>query len=143
MLEEVLPRVWAELPDTKLALVGAGLELPAGTDPRVEARGFVEDLRDAYATASCAVVPLLVGGGTPLKLIEALAYGLPVVATPRAVAGLAIESGVNGLVADGPEAFAAELTRVLRDGAEEVARRGRALAAERYSIAALSELLDV
>jgi glycosyltransferase involved in cell wall biosynthesis len=143
MLEEVLPRVWAELPDAKLALVGAGLELPAGTDPRVEARGFVEDLRDAYATASCAVVPLLVGGGTPLKLIEALAYGLPVVATPRAVAGLAIESGVNGLVADGPEAFAAELTRVLRDGAEEVARRGRALAAERYSIAALSELLDV
>ena len=50
----------------------------------METLGFVEDLRDAYAGARCAVVPLLQGGGTPLKLIEALAYGLPVIATPRA-----------------------------------------------------------
>jgi glycosyltransferase involved in cell wall biosynthesis len=140
LLEEVLPRVWTQLPAAKLLLVGAGL---AGThfDERVEVCGFVEDLRTAYARACCAIVPLLQGGGTPLKLIEALAYGLPVVATPRAVAGLAVRDGEHCLLAPDAETFAAALVRVLRDGAPGLARRGRALAAERYSIEALSELL--
>ncbi len=141
LLEEVLPRVWAHLPDAKLALVGAGLEQQPPADPRVEALGYVEDLHATYARASCAVVPLLQGGGTPLKLIEALAHGLPVVATPRAVAGLAVCDGEHCLLADGAEAFAQALIRVLRDGAPELARHGRELAAERYSIAALSELV--
>jgi glycosyltransferase involved in cell wall biosynthesis len=155
LLDEVFPRVWAELPDAKLTLVGAGLEHAStgpqqatfdpgrgpGADPRVEALGFVEDLRAAYATADCAVVPLLQGGGTPLKLIEALAYGLPVIATPRAVAGLAVRGGEHCLLADGAEDFAAALVPTLRDGAPELARRGRELAAERYSIEALSRLL--
>lgn len=170
LLGEVLPRVWEQLPDAKLALVGSGLEralqeADAGSDParsgsasegsftrssgpgtmvidpRVEALGFVDDLRGVYASACCAVVPLLQGGGTPLKLIEALAYGLPVVATPRAVGGLAVRDGEHCLVADGAEAFAAALVRVLRDGASELAHRGRELVAERYSIEALSRLL--
>lgn len=142
LLEEVLPRVWNVLPDAKLALVGAGLALRELTDdPRVEGLGFVDDLRSAYARASCAVVPLLQGGGTPLKLIEALAYSLPVVATPRAVVGLEVRDGEHCLVADGAEAFAETLIRVLRDGAPEVGRRGRELALERYSIEALTRLL--
>ena len=66
---------------------------PPSSDPRVEALGFVDDLASVYASARCAVVPLLQGGGTPLKLIEALAYGLPVIATPRAVAGLEVRDG--------------------------------------------------
>jgi glycosyltransferase involved in cell wall biosynthesis len=141
MLEEVLPRVWAELPLARLALVGAGLEHAPPADERVEALGFVEDLRAAYAVSSCAVVPLLVGGGTPLKLIEALAFGLPVVATPRAVAGLEVRDGEDCVVAEGAEAFATQLARVLCEGADQIADNGRRLAAERYSIEALSELL--
>ncbi len=141
LLEEVLPRVWAELPDARLALVGAGLERAPSEDARVEALGFVDDLAHAYASASCAVVPLLQGGGTPLKLIEALAYGLPVIATPRAVAGLEVRDGEHCLIAGTGAAFAAALVRVLRDGAPELARGGRELAAERYSIEALSALL--
>ena len=89
----------------------------------------------------CAVVPLLQGGGTPLKLIEALAYGLPVVATPRAVAGLDVRDGEHFLVADGAEAFAAALVRVLRDGAPELGPARARAGAERYSIEALSELV--
>lgn len=141
LLEEVFPRVWAELPDARLTLVGTGLRESPSNDPRVEVRGFVEDLRNAYAGASCAVVPLLQGGGTPLKLIEALAYGLPTIATARAAAGLELRDGEHCLIAAGGEAFAAALLRVLRDGAPELARRGRELAAERYSIEALSALL--
>jgi glycosyltransferase involved in cell wall biosynthesis len=141
LLEEVFPRVWAELPDARLTLVGTGLGESPSSDPRVEVRGFVENLRNAYAGASCAVVPLLQGGGTPLKLIEALAYGLPVVATTRAAAGLELRDGEHCLIAEGGESFAAALLGVLRDGAPELARRGRELAAERYSIEALSALL--
>jgi glycosyltransferase involved in cell wall biosynthesis len=141
LLDEVFPRVWKELPDAKLALVGAGLGQPPSSDPRVETLGFVDDLRAAYARSSCAVVPLLQGGGTPLKLIEALAYGLPAIATPRAVAGLGLCHGEHCLVADGDQAFADALVRVLRDGAPEIAQAGRRLAEERYSIEALSTLL--
>jgi glycosyltransferase involved in cell wall biosynthesis len=141
LLAEVMPRVWAELPDARLRLVGAGLEQPPSADPRVEALGFVDDLADAYAEVSCAVVPLLQGGGTPLKFVEALAYGLPIVATPRAAAGLAVRDGEDCLLADGAEAFAAALVRVLRDGAPGLGQRGRALAEERYSIAALTALV--
>lgn len=141
LLEEVLPRVWAELPEARLALVGGGLERVPSNDPRVEATGFLSDLRDAYASARCAVVPLLQGGGTPLKFVEALAYGLPVLATPRAAAGLAVSDGVDCLLAGDAAGFAAKLVTVLRDGAPGLGERGRALALERYSIEALTRLL--
>ena len=141
LLEEVLPRVWAQLPDAHLLLVGAGLERPPSDDSRVRSLGFVEDLAETYAQARCAVVPLLHGGGSPLKLIEAFAYGLPVIATPRAVSGLDIHEGVDCLVAESAEPFAATLVQVLRDGAPEIARAGRKLAEERYSVEALAALL--
>jgi polysaccharide biosynthesis protein PslH len=141
LLDEVFPKVWAELPEARLTLVGAGLGQRPSSDPRVEALGFVDDLSAAYASASCAVAPLLQSGGTPLKVIEALAHGLPVIATSRAAAGLELRDGQSCLLADDGEAFARALVDVLRDGAPELARRGRELAMERYSIEALSALL--
>jgi glycosyltransferase involved in cell wall biosynthesis len=141
LLDEVFPRVWRELPQARLALVGAGLDRPPSADSRVEALGFVDELHLAYASARCAVVPLLQGGGTPLKLIEALAHGLPVLATSRAAAGLQLRDGEHCLLADDAASFAAALVRLLREGAPELGARGRALAAERYSIEALAQLL--
>jgi hypothetical protein len=61
--------------------------------------------------------------------------------TPRAVAGLSVRDGVHCRVADGGEAFAAALVELLRDGGGELGQRGRELAAERYSIEALTRLL--
>jgi polysaccharide biosynthesis protein PslH len=141
LLEEVFPRVWAELPDVQLTLIGRGLDERPSEDPRVRALGFVDDLGPYYAGARCAVVPLLHGGGTPLKLVEALAHGLPVIATPLAAKGLDVRDGEHCLIAGDGEAFAAALVRVLRDGAGELGRRGRQLALDRYSIEALSALL--
>jgi len=86
-------------------------------------------------------VPLLQGGGTPLKLIEALAYGLPVIATPRAAAGLELHDGEDCLIAADAPAFAAALVRVLPRRRARARRRGRELAQERYSIEALSSML--
>ena len=127
-----------------LTVAGTGLDGPPSADQRVRALGFVEDIEAVYATASCAVVPLLQGGGTPLKLVEALAHGLPVVATPRAAAGLEVRDGEHCLVADGPEAFAQALVSVMSEGpqARALGRRGRELALDRYSIEALGQLLS-
>jgi glycosyltransferase involved in cell wall biosynthesis len=142
LLDEVLSRVWEQLPDARLMLVGAGLERRPSDDPRVETLGFVDDLAGAYASSRCAVVPLLQSGGSPLKLIEALAYGLPTIATSRAVAGLRDASdGEHLLVANGGNAFAQAIVAVLRDGAPQLGRAGRRLAEERYSIEALAALL--
>jgi glycosyltransferase involved in cell wall biosynthesis len=141
LLDEVFPRVWAQLPDARLTLVGSGLEYPPCEDSRVESLGFVDSLASVYANARCAVVPLLQGGGTPLKLIEALAYGLPVIATPRAVAAMRLEDGVDCLVAGDGEAFAQTLVDVLRKGSVELGRNARRVAEERYSIEALEALL--
>jgi glycosyltransferase involved in cell wall biosynthesis len=141
LLDEVMPEVWAQVADAQIVLVGAGAGAPAGDGLRVQRLGYVDDLRAAYVGARCAVVPLLQGGGTPLKLIEALAYGLPTIATPSAVAGLQVHDGKDCLVAEGAQEFAQAMVSVLRDGAPALGRRGRALAQEHYSIAALAELL--
>lgn len=141
LLEEAMPDVWKRLPETRLALVGRGLEEAAPADPRVETLGFVEDLDRVYATAACVAVPLLQGGGTPFKFIEALAHGVPVVATPRAGAGLLVNAGEHYLEAADGRAFGEQLVKLLRDGDDGLGARGRALAQERYSIEALTELV--
>ncbi|MHB1998893.1 MAG: glycosyltransferase family 4 protein, partial [Solirubrobacteraceae bacterium] len=141
LLEDVMPRVWEQLPQARLGVAGAGLERPPCADPRVEILGFVERLRPEYARSSCAVVPLLRGGGTPLKLIEALAHALPVVATDRAASGLQLTSGLDCLLAGNAEELATSLIEVLRDGAPEIAKRGREVAERLYSVQRLSELI--
>lgn len=142
LLDEVMPRVWARRPEAHLALVGRGLELDGPIDPRVELLGFVDDLDAQYDRASCAVVPLLSGGGSPLKFVEALAHGIPVVATPLAARGLDhLVAGEHYLEAEAPQAFADALVSVLADGAGPVAAAGRAVAEREYSIATLSRIL--
>jgi len=142
LLDEVYPRVWERLPQAELLLVGGGLEGDPSPDPRVRRAGFVRELAGAYAQARCALVPLRQGGGTPLKFVEALAYGLPVLATPRAAAGLAVSDGVDCRLAEGADAFAAALVELLQQGAPGLGARGRQLAMERYSIEALTRLLS-
>src|SRR5205814_1023815 len=115
--ESVMPLVWRKLPDAKLMFVGKGLEQGFASDERVEARGFVDDLATAYGAADCAIVPLLTGGGSPLKFVEALAYGLPVVATPHAAAGLDARAGEHYREGSTPEELADALVEVLGEGA--------------------------
>jgi polysaccharide biosynthesis protein PslH len=143
---EVMPVVWRARPDARLRAVGRWPGKPwRPDDERVELAGFVADIHAAYAAARCCVAPLAESGGTPLKVVEALAVGLPLVATSTAVRALdALEPGRDVLVADGREAFAAALLDVLDSGYEHGARGAAARAAveRNYSVDAIAGVLD-
>jgi glycosyltransferase involved in cell wall biosynthesis len=138
LVEQVMPRVWREVPDARLALAGRG-EIPDPGDTRIEVHGFVDDLGALYARCDAVAVPLLQGGGSPLKFVEALARGLPVVATGHAARGLDVVDGEHYLCGDDTDAFAAALVRALDGQAGALPAKARALAEERYSIEALAE----
>jgi len=143
LTDEVLPLLWQVMPDVRLIAVGAGLPA-AQRDERIETPGFVEHLLDAYGAADVAVVPLLHGGGSPLKFVEGLAYGLPVLATEHAASLL--EDGVPGrdfAVAAGEREFAAAIAALLSDPdrALSMGRAGRKLAERSYSVDHLANLL--
>jgi polysaccharide biosynthesis protein PslH len=135
---EVLPRVRARRPAAGLAIVGRDPSadvLSLAALPGVEVTGRVPDLRPWLAEAQVVVAPLLSGGGTKLKVVEAMAAGRPVVATSIGAEGIDGGDGEHLVVADGVEAFAGAVADLLGDRARaaRIAASGRALAVERYS----------
>ncbi len=138
LLGEILPLLWRSHPRARLLVVGRGLEEPISTDPRVEQLGFVEDLTPVYERASCVAIPLLVGGGSPLKFVEALAYGMPIVASSVAARGTEARAGKHYLRADDPSSFADSISRILNGEVPGLGADARALAEERFSIESLA-----
>jgi polysaccharide biosynthesis protein PslH len=141
LADSVLPRVWREEPAARLTLVGRGLTEWRVPDSRIELAGYVDDLAPYYGRADCVVVPLTEGAGTPLKFVEAMAYGMPVVATPLAAKGLEVLADVHYREASDARTFADAIVGILRHGAPEMAVRARRLAEREYSIEALAERL--
>lgn len=115
-VRHVLPRVVRERPAFSLQLAGSICkEVP--DQPNVVKLGWVADLKAAFAAAPLAVNPVLVGTGINIKLLEAMAAGVPTVSTATGVRGLA-PAYRNGLVTvpdDDPAAFAAAIVRCARD----------------------------
>ncbi len=115
---EILPLVRAEEPRATLSIVG---RLPTArvralaTEPGVEVTGTVDDVRPHVGRAAVCVVPLRIGGGTRLKIFEAMAMGRAVVSTSIGAEGLPLEPGRHLLVADGARAFADAVLDLLRD----------------------------
>ena len=117
-------------------------ELVAG-DPQVEITGFVDDAIAALASAQVAVVPVLSGSGTRVKILEAWAAATPVVSTTVGAQGLIIKNGEDLVVADDPREFAAKISELL-DSPEECRRigsRGRAVYERCYTWRAAWECL--
>lgn len=111
----------------------------------VEVTGRVDDVRPYYREAIAAVVPLNVGGGSRLKILEAMAAGVPVVSTKLGAEGLDSSDGENILLTDGPAQIAEAVLRIIAD--HELEKRlisgGYALVRERYDWARLgTKLLD-
>jgi len=118
-LREGWPALRRRRPDAVLRLVGGGaaaaLKAAAAATPGVEVVGFVEDLGAELAAADVLVVPLWAGGGTRLKVLEAMAAALPIVGTSLGVEEIGFEDGVHGLVRDTPEGIAAGAAELLED----------------------------
>jgi glycosyltransferase involved in cell wall biosynthesis len=136
-LANIYPSIQAQVPDVSLTITGstsgvdlAGLQL----DESVYLSGYVEDIRPLVAGASVCVVPIRQGGGTRLKILEAMALGTPVVATFKGAEGLDLSPGQEVLLADDPADFANQVVRVLRDGVlrRQLATRGRQLVERHY-----------
>jgi sugar transferase (PEP-CTERM/EpsH1 system associated) len=119
--DEILPRIAARIPDVTLTVVGRNptgrLAAIAERDERVKITGRVEDIRPYVDRAAAYVVPLRVGGGTRLKIYEAMAMGKPVISTAIGAEGLPVRDGKEILIADDPKTFAQAVVRTLTDKA--------------------------
>jgi glycosyltransferase involved in cell wall biosynthesis len=134
---EVWPKIHTQAPQFRFIVVGsrpAAEVRDLAQSSGIIVTGAVDDVRPYYRGALAAIVPLRVGGGTRLKILEAMAAGVPVVSTSIGAEGLAVNPGANILLADTPE----EMVRVLIElhHSPEMWRRlseaGRELARTRY-----------
>jgi glycosyltransferase involved in cell wall biosynthesis len=114
-LENVHPYVLQEIPEANLVITGDHAELPLPTASNVRLVGFVDDIKSLISSSSASIAPLLSGGGTRLKILEAMAIGTPVIATAKGTEGLRVQNGKHLLIADEPARFAESVIRILRD----------------------------
>jgi glycosyltransferase involved in cell wall biosynthesis len=131
LVEQLMPRLWQDRPDVELVVVGS--DPPSfirNADLRIRAAGFVPDLAAVLDEAALVVAPLDSGRGMRVKVLEALAHGKAVVATPLAVRGLPLDGAATVTVAEGLEPFAEAVLALLADHSRrrELGRRARAWA---------------
>ena len=148
LLDDIFPKVLAEVPEATLDIVGRGpsesLRKRIEATPSARLHADVADVRPYLATNGAMVVPLRIGGGSRLKILEALATGLPVISTTVGAEGLELRDGVEIEIADTPEAIAQGLIRAIREPrrAAGIAAKGRALVLDRYDWDHLAEALE-
>lgn len=147
LLDAIWPALAGTDGDWRLSLVGRGPppDVRAATrDPRVSVPGAVPDIRPYVADAGIYVCPITDGGGTRLKILDALAMRRAVVATGLAVEGLGLEEGVHFLRAESASDFVAQIHRLRRDDVlrDRLAAAGRATVESRYAWPAIGEALE-
>src|SRR5262249_34426072 len=131
LLDTVLPAVRAQEPSARLVLVGRNppgwLQAQVARMPGGEVHANVDDVRPFLNRSAVLAVPLRIGGGSRLKILEALACGLPVVSTRIGAEGLSLEPGRHLTVTDHTAGFAEALLECLRspESARVQAERGR------------------
>jgi len=117
--KEILPLIRRRKPDCRVAIVGRkpGPEILAlaAADARIEVTGTVPDVRPYLWNSQISILPLRIGGGTRMKVYEAMAAGLPVVSTSVGIEGLACQPGRDLLIGDSPEEFAERCISLLDD----------------------------
>lgn len=137
-VRDIWPLVSESHPDLTAEIVGRHPSPPvveAGRDPRLTVTGWVDDVRGHLDSAAIYVCPILDGGGTRLKILDALAMAKPLVATEMAVEGLDLIEGEHYLRAETPEDYRDRIGRLLDDASlrRKLAVEGRRLVEERYS----------
>lgn len=135
---EILPLIRRERPQTTVAVVGrkptSAVQALAAQDSRLQVTGTVPDVRPYLWGAALSVVPLKVGGGTRLKIYEAMAAGVPVVSTSIGAEGLEIQDGHNIALADDPAVFAERCLHLLAsaEARQQLAASALAMVTHKY-----------
>lgn len=136
-LGEIFPAVLSGMPDVHLDVVGRELWRIArrGSLKSVEFHEDVPDILPFFRDDDLLVVPLRYGAGTRIKILEAMAAGLPVVTTPKGCEGIDVKHGEHLLIADSPDTFAFAVRKVVEDGGlrEHLVSNARALVESKYS----------
>jgi len=147
--DKVLPIIRAEEPDVRLSIVGraptpAVSKLADTYRGSVRVTGRVDDVRPYVAEAGVYVVPLRIGGGTRLKIFEAMSMAKAVVSTPVGAEGLPVEDGRHLIFADEPNTFARAVVRLLRDVSRrrELEAAAHRLVIDRYDWSAVASALE-
>ena len=146
-LASIHPIIGGERPDIDFLVTGASDGVSTADWPdrsRMTLTGRLPDVRPAIAESAVCVVPLRVGGGTRLKILQAMALGTPVVATSKGAEGLDVTPEHDILIGDTPERFAAHVLRILEDPAlgARLAAAARRLVRERYTWEASGDRLN-
>jgi glycosyltransferase involved in cell wall biosynthesis len=144
---EILPLVWQQRPQARFLVCGHALPdswRQRFPDPRIEWRGYVDSLPAVQSESSVFLAPLRFGGGSKLKVLEALAAGLPIVSTPEGLSGLGAQDGVHARVAHTAQQMADALVSVLDHPAEamRLGRSARQLVNERFDWDAAAAQLE-
>jgi polysaccharide biosynthesis protein PslH len=145
--EDVLPLIRAQEPEVAVTIVGRDPTPEVARlaqIPGVTVTGRVDDVRDYVGRAALYIVPIRIGGGTRLKIFEAMSMEKAVVSTAVGAEGLPVTDGADIVFADAPDAFAAAVVDLLRNPARrsEIARAGRELVAAHYDWSAVAGELE-
>ncbi len=134
--KQILPHIRKEFQDIQVWIVGAdpSPDVIRLADKDTHITGYVEDVIPYYRRSRVCVVPLRAGGGTRLKILEAMALGRPVVSTTIGCEGLDVVDGQHLLIADEPQQFAKQTIRLLTDTVlyDSIAGQARELVEEKY-----------
>jgi polysaccharide biosynthesis protein PslH len=144
----IWPALSAARSDVKLTIVGAdppeAVTQLAARDPRVTVTGWVDDVRPFMERAQVYLCPMRDGGGTRLKILDALSMGKAIVATTMALEGIDVAPERDVLVADDPAQFVAQVARLVDDPerAQRLGERGREFAVQHFSWAAIGARME-
>src|SRR5579885_513594 len=146
LIEQVWPRIYRVMPKARLIIAGTPSDRIRGYGlgiPGVEFTGFVKDIDGLYQRSRVVCAPVLSGSGTRLKIIEAAAYGKPIVSTRIGAEGIEMRNGFELLLRDDPDSFAEACLRLLSDPAlcERLGTAARAIAVQRYDQTNIKRLI--
>ncbi len=145
-LDEIFPRIISVIPDAKIYIVGKNppASITKRANKNIIITGFVEDVRPYIHKASVYVVPLRMGGGTRLKIVEALSMKKPIVTTSIGCEGINVENRKSVLIADEPQKFADAVIELCRDRelANQLTHAGYDLVQQKYGWDSVGYKLD-